>query len=218
MTGYPKIVAIIPAYNEGPRIQHVIEVLASHPVFDEVYVVDDGSADDTYVRAMETMTDCKKIRVIRQQNAGKGQAMDYAVRESNPKFIFFADADITELSHETIDQILLPVLAGETSMMIAMRNRSIYTFPFVLKMIALLGGERALTRELWDKIPSEFKDGFKIETALNYYAARDGGYKYDVFDIKQTIKEKKYGLIRGLLSRFSMFFEVLKTHVLLRLK
>ncbi|WP_407305415.1 glycosyltransferase family 2 protein [Acinetobacter sp.] len=216
-----KIVAIVAAYNEGPRIRHVIEVLSSYLKFDEIVIVDDGSTDGTFLEALRSRpTDpLHNITILTQlKNEGKGQAMDRGVQESDADIIFFADADIQGLRHEHIDEILNPVLQEKTSMMIAMRNRAIYTLPFVLKIIALLGGERALTRELWEAVPKKFKDGFMIETALNYYAGGNGGYEYSTFDIQQTIKEKKHGIARGFLSRVKMFFTILKTHILLRLK
>ena len=43
----PGISCIIPAYNEGPRIKAVLDVVAAHPLIDEIIVVDDGSSDDT---------------------------------------------------------------------------------------------------------------------------------------------------------------------------
>jgi len=215
-----KIVAIVAAYNERPRIRKVIEVLSSYERFDEIVVVDDGSTDGTFLEALRSrqlQPNPSKITIISQlTNEGKGQAMDLGVQASNPDIIFFADADISGLSHEDIDRILDPVLQEKTSMFIAMRNRSIYTFPFVLKIIALLGGERALTRELWESIPHKFKNGFMIETALNYYAARDGGYQYGTFNIKQTIKEQKHGFYRGFIARLKMITSILRTHVLLR--
>ncbi len=43
------ITAVIPAYDEGPRIEAVVREAARY--VDEVLVVDDGSTDDTAARA-----------------------------------------------------------------------------------------------------------------------------------------------------------------------
>jgi glycosyltransferase involved in cell wall biosynthesis len=62
------IVAVIPGYNEGPRIGAVVRAAALHL---PVIVVDDGSADDTITRAREA-----GATVIEQRpNRGKGAAL-----------------------------------------------------------------------------------------------------------------------------------------------
>ena len=64
----PRVLAVIPAHDEAPRIARVVEVAARHL---PVLVVDDGSADDTADRAEAT-----GARVIRQRpNRGKGAAL-----------------------------------------------------------------------------------------------------------------------------------------------
>ena len=49
----PFISIIVPAYNEGPMIAQVLESLqrVRYPRF-EVVVVDDGSSDQTFLRAL----------------------------------------------------------------------------------------------------------------------------------------------------------------------
>ena len=42
-----RVSAIVPAYNEGPRIAAVLDVVRQSKMVDEILVVDDGSSDDT---------------------------------------------------------------------------------------------------------------------------------------------------------------------------
>jgi glycosyltransferase involved in cell wall biosynthesis len=71
----PRIVALIPGYNEGPRIGSVVRgALEQLPVI----VVDDGSADDTAARAREA-----GATVIEQRpNQGKGAALRAGFRRA----------------------------------------------------------------------------------------------------------------------------------------
>jgi glycosyltransferase involved in cell wall biosynthesis len=64
----PRIVALIPGYNEGPRIGAVVRAALEHL---PVLVVDDGSSDDTAARAREA-----GATVVEQRpNQGKGVAL-----------------------------------------------------------------------------------------------------------------------------------------------
>jgi glycosyltransferase involved in cell wall biosynthesis len=71
-----KRLAIVPAYNEGASIAHVLEELRSHaPEFD-VLVIDDGSTDDTARRALDA-----GARVVRLPfNLGIGGAVQTGYR------------------------------------------------------------------------------------------------------------------------------------------
>jgi len=197
---------IVAAHNEAPRIARVLSVLLSFKGFDEVIVVDDGSTDDTAGVAQRL-----GARVLRLgKNAGKGRAMDTGVRAARGNVLFFCDADVRGLSHRIICMILERVLSGDLDMVIGMRNRKVYFLRFIFFFIPLLGGERALTRDLWEKISARYKDGFRIETALNYFSEHFGkGYDFKVFPgLTQTIKEKKLGLVKGFMARVQMYGEV----------
>ena len=210
-----KVAAIVPAYNEADRIGGVLGVLTSYGKFSEIIVVDDGSRDETAQTAAKF-----PVRVIRHdRNRGKAQSLESGVRAADTPYVFFCDADMTGLTTGMLDEILEPVLKGETEMMVAMHNRPIYYLSFLLSIIPLLGGQRALTRDLWDRIPAEYKKGFMIEAALNFYAQYWGkGYRYKVMEgLGQVIKEKKYGLRRGLVSRFKMQLEIFEIYARLQL-
>lgn len=200
-----RVIAVVPAFNEEERIGAVLSVVSGYG-FDEVVVVDDGSTDGTAEAAAAF-----PVRVIRlPANLGKGGALDTALRSAAFDVVFFCDADVRGLTEHIIRETLQPVLEGEIEMMIAMRNRKIYYLSFIFSMIPLLGGERALTARLWHSIPREFRQGFMIEAALNHYARyKFGGFRYKVFEgLTQTIKEKKYGIVRGFRARIGMFREI----------
>jgi glycosyltransferase involved in cell wall biosynthesis len=73
--GPDRLTALIPAYQEGPRIGAVVGAVARHL---PVVVVDDGSTDDTAERA-----EAAGATVLRQvPNAGKGAALRAGFRHA----------------------------------------------------------------------------------------------------------------------------------------
>ena len=208
-----KIAAVVAAFNEAPRLGEVLAALCSYG-FDEVIVVDDGSTDLT---AHVAWTHGAKV-IQHHHNLGKGRAMDTGVEATSADIIFFCDADVRGLTHDIIRQIIEPLLTSNLEMSIGMRNRKVFVLRAILRVIPLLGGERAVRRAFWHSIPPEYKERFMIEAALNFYAYRAGGYTYQVFEgLTQTVKEQKYGLVQGFARRLGMIYDVLMAQLRLRL-
>lgn len=206
-----KISAIVPAYNEASRIGAVLEVLLQCKVLHEIIVVDDGSSDNT-----EEVVKKYAVKYIRlSQNSGKGAAMERGVKEAISEIIFFCDADIRGLKSSMIEEMTQPVMKGKVEMFIAMRNRKSYVLRFILAFIPLLGGERVLTKSLWNMVPAYYKERFRIEAGLNFYAKHYGkGFRFKVFrGLTQTIKEKKYGWWKGFLARMLMMRDYLVAQI-----
>lgn len=85
---------IIPAYNESSVIQSCLKsVLASNYGHFEVLVIDDGSTDDTHLRALELGD--SRLRVLRKRNGGKASALNYGIARARAHFLIAIDADTT---------------------------------------------------------------------------------------------------------------------------
>ncbi len=71
----PRVLALVPAYEEGPRIGAVVEAARRHL---PVLVVDDGSTDDTSVRAQLAGA----VVLPQRPNRGKGAALRMGFRRA----------------------------------------------------------------------------------------------------------------------------------------
>ncbi len=213
---YKRITAVVPAYNEAPRLGAVLEILTVYPGFKEIIVVDDGSTDGTGDVAEKI-----GVKVVRNlANMGKGYSMDRGVSLAATEIIFFSDADITGLTREAIDGVVQPVLDGRADMVIGMTDRRWYLVHQLLAFVPLLGGERAVTRSLWQKVPAYYKRHFRIEVALNFFSIYYGkGYRYKILNgVSQTIKEEKYGFWQGLWARTRMLYNIFSAQLRLNFR
>ncbi|HET8574731.1 MAG TPA: alpha/beta fold hydrolase [Candidatus Paceibacterota bacterium] len=204
--------AIVPAMNEADRIGQVLSVLTQTPALDEIIVVDDGSSD----RTAEVARSFPQVRVLRnEKNQGKAAAMDHGVRESRGEIIFFCDADLSGLTPEIVEEIIAPVREEKFDMYIGLRQNKMQQ---AVTLFAINSGERALRRELWEKLPAFFKTRYRVEAGLNYYARHSHrGLGYRTFPYFQTLKETKYGFVKGTALRWSMNFDVFRAYLRLYL-
>jgi glycosyltransferase involved in cell wall biosynthesis len=203
----PKVSAVVPAHDERPTLEGVLRPLLAHPLVDEVIVVDDGSGDGT----AELARSLGATVVSLPENRGKAAAMSSGVAAARNDVIFFCDADLIGLSAEAITQVVSPVASGRFTMFVGIRGRRTYWANRLLRVTPILGGERALRRELWEQVPPDYKKNFQIEIALNFFAKENGhrmGFTI-VHGLRQVIKEKKRGLLRGLGQRLSMIADIL---------
>lgn len=89
-----RISIIVPAYNEEKTITSTIQSLQKlvYPNY-EIIVVDDGSTDQTYQKAIKTQN--SQTRIIHQQNKGKPNALNTGITQSSGDIILTVDADTT---------------------------------------------------------------------------------------------------------------------------
>ncbi len=103
-TTLPMVSLVVPAYNEGMVIQAAIRSLLQldYPNF-EIIVIDDGSTDDTYEKALEVAREPHDIpiRIITKRNAGKAEALNTGMALALGEFILNMDGD-TKLSGNTL--------------------------------------------------------------------------------------------------------------------
>lgn len=208
-----KIVAIIPAYNEEKTIASVITVLRAVASIDAVIVVDDGSSDTTAEVATRL-----GAHVIRQTQRGKGAALAYGALATDADLLFFADADLVGFTARHVESILQPVRAGSAAMCIGLRDRGKMTNWLMKQVFPLIGGERAIQREVFLRVCELGIKDFGIEIAMNTYCKKNH-LPIEIIimkGVRQVIKEHKYGLLRGCIARFFMVMQVVRAELYFR--
>ncbi|MDX9832767.1 MAG: glycosyltransferase family 2 protein [Anaerolineae bacterium] len=117
LEGEPRVVAIIPAYNEARTIGSVVLQTCRHA--DTVIVVDDGSSDAT----AEIAAAAGALVVRHGVNRGKGAALNTGfckARELDPLAIVMLDGD-GQHQPEEVPQVLAPILEGQADMVVGSR-------------------------------------------------------------------------------------------------
>lgn len=90
-TSSPEIAIVIPAYNAGSSLARAINSVFAQTYRDfRIYVVDDGSTDNT---PAVLASYSNRIVSVRQTNAGQAAARNHGIRLSNSPYIAFLDAD-----------------------------------------------------------------------------------------------------------------------------
>ena len=106
---------IIPAHNEELRLprtlRQVFEFLEKQNYAAEVVVVENGSSDRTLELAREFASRQPNLVVLREERAGKGNAVRRGVLEANGEYRFICDADLS-MPIEELTKFMPPVLSG----------------------------------------------------------------------------------------------------------
>ncbi len=111
----PFLSVIVPAYNEEKRLPRALEQLSSflqaQPYSSEVLLVENGSQDGTLQIAQAFAGHEPRLRVIHNQQRGKGLAVRRGMLEARGEYRFMCDADFSMPVAE-INRFLPPALSG----------------------------------------------------------------------------------------------------------
>ncbi|MBI3573619.1 glycosyltransferase family 2 protein [Candidatus Kaiserbacteria bacterium] len=203
-----KVSCIIPAYNEGPRIENVLTAAARHPLIGEIIVINDGSTDDTHdVAAKFPIT-----LITEEHNRGKTAALLRGIEAATSEFLLFLDADLVGISAADITELLTPVLSGNADTSMSLRNN----YPLWSWVgVDFLSGERVLPRAFLtphiaklQKLPrfgfEIFVNDLIIRACLRLAVVKWKG-------VASPFKYKKYGIWGGFRADLSMVREIFKT-------
>jgi len=175
------ILALIPGYQEGPRIAAVVDGARTHL---QVVVVDDGSTDDTAAQA-----EAAGATVLRQRpNAGKGAAIRMGFRyalERGAVAVVTLDADGQHDPAE-IPAFLAAFEASRPELIIGRRDFG--SMPPVRRLSNTLGGwvfSAAVGRRVADNQSGYRLIGRRLMTAL--LDSDESGFEFEVEMIARCI-------------------------------
>lgn len=188
----PRVCALVPAFNEAARIAVTIDALRSRREVGKIVVVDDGSTDDTAQRAREAGADV----VLTQPNGGKGAALAqaYQTAKDDGDIFLLLDADLGASAAECV-KLLPPLYDNRADMTIGLlppdpdfaETGESGGLGFVVGLARRgiqkktgrtfaqpLSGQRAVRREVLEKLGGVFARGFGVEVALTVGALNAG--------------------------------------------
>lgn len=157
---------VIAAYNEGPRIAHVLRTVIGHPLVQEIIVVDDGSADNT----REVVSQLPQVRLLAlEKNGGKSHAVAEGIEMATGKFIFLLDADLAGLSAEYLTNLIEPIVSDKADISISLRGNTFIVWRWI--GIDYISGERVFARRFIEPLLERISklQGFGLEVYMNKF-------------------------------------------------
>lgn len=96
LTDGPKVSVVIPLFNQGHYLEEaLVSVLNQKYANWEVCIINDGSTDDSLEVARKLVQEIgdPRIRLLSQENRGKGGTRNRGIRETDGKYIVTLDSD-----------------------------------------------------------------------------------------------------------------------------
>ncbi len=206
-----KISAILPAFDESPRMEPVLSCAVDSGLFSDVVVVDDGSRDDTLSVAREFPV----ITARHERNMGKGSALQSGLNlVGDSDVVVFLDADLIGLTAEHLESLVKSVIDRPSlGMAVARFIEGRRTVDLQQRWFAILNGQRALSRAFLQRLPDLSWTRFGVEVLMTWLA-RDMQVPVRTVlwrGVTHYTKEEKFGPLMGFYARLKMYKEVLAT-------
>lgn len=203
-----KVTAIVPAFNEERTIGRVISTIKEVDNIEEIIVVSDGSTDSTAEIARS-----HDVTVIElKENVGKGGAMTYGFNYSKSPILLFLDADLIGLTKDHIRLLINPLINSKIDMTIGIFSKGRIITDVAQKIAPYLSGQRAIRREVFEKVCGIEIARYGVEVALTKSIDKLNIRTEHIVlqDITHVMKEEKLGLVRGFKARMRMYWDIVK--------
>ena len=138
--GQVELSFVIPAYNEEDSIENALasldDVVQGTKLRYEVVVVDDGSMDNTRVRAIKYAAGNGHVRVISYgQNVGKGYAVKSGFMQTTGDVVVFLDSDL-EIGLDKIEQYVDALEHGDIVIATKWHPDSVVDMPLARRILS----------------------------------------------------------------------------------
>jgi glycosyltransferase involved in cell wall biosynthesis len=224
----PFLSIIIPAHNEESRLPATFEKIAAflkaQPYTAEVVVVENGSTDRTYSLAQGYTATIPGLKVIHEEQRGKGLAVKRGMLEARGEYRFICDADLSMPIAE-IHKFLPPALP---SMEIAIGSREAAgairyeepgyrhfigrVFNLMVRVMALPGlqdsqcGFKMFRGDIAEKVfPLQTLGGMSFDVEVLFIARRKG---YRITEVAIPWYFNPDSRVRLFRDSFRMFFDL----------
>lgn len=140
MKGKRFLSIVIPMHNTENFIEKCLHSLEEQTIKDfEVIIVDDGSTDESYMKAKKYLDDSTlDYKILRQKNLGQSVARNSGIREAIGQYILFLDSD------DFVDRNLVEKTREEVY------GRDLDMLMFDYKRVKADGGVVPTTKQVFD--------------------------------------------------------------------
>ncbi len=199
---------VIPAYNEESTIEGVIEAVMEARCAGELVVVSDGSSDRTALLAKQLGA----VVIELPRNMGKGAAIKAGLEKCSGQVILLLDADLVGLTPRHVTDLIEPVMSGRVDMSVGVFSKGRFSTDLAHRLSPFLSGQRAIKREVIDKLQSLERKGYGVEAALSVFVRKSGIKVVTVKleSLTHVMKEEKLGIWAGFLQRMVMYWQIVK--------
>ncbi len=204
-------VILIPAYNEAPRIEVVLNTVCQMEGDYRIVVIDDGSVDDTAEKALPF-----PVEVLRHsENFGKGAALETGITYVGKadRWVFL-DADLINLSSVHVDLLLEALDGTGAGMAVGRFTEGRKNVDWAQRFFSILNGQRALRGDVVERLPGLTWSRFGVEVFLSSWIEHmELGIATPILKgLNHHTKEQKMGFVRGVGARLSMWSECLRSY------
>jgi len=218
-----KVSVIMPAYNLENIIQKSVEKVANMlnalNMNYEIIIVDDGSSDNTYRKALEITSE--NVKVLRNKiNMGKGYSVKKGIKASHGEYVLMLDADM-EIEIKNIKNII--DLLSFNDIVIASKRHPMaeYKAPLIRKILSV--GYNNLVKLLTGVNISDTQTGLKafkgekIRYIIEYVTVKRYVFDVEILAIAKLLNLKVVeipayiiqGKLFSLRGTFRMFLDTL---------